>query len=183
MPDTDIVNLDREVLIRDIAGTISLSYGENPHDLAPINRMCDVNDQPVECWQVYKEQAEAVVDMLETLNRVSGVPKTDTITDELDQKALNRAYAAYDKAFPDASDVTYDGLRAGIRAYVSDTRVSGLPELLDFEACQAIVHALAAALAGDGFDGGDFDGLNPDAFNRALIWANRQAWRAAPETR
>jgi hypothetical protein len=151
----------------------------------------------------------------------------DTITANLDQKALKKAYAAYDKAFPDVSDVTYDGLKAGIRAYLSVTRVSGLPEVepvawlarakphtgmgvnantsksilvewadriygkneydllplytalhvsglpkaLDFEACQAIVHALAAALAGAGFDGGDFDGLNPDAFNRALKWA------------
>lgn len=35
----------------------------------------------------------------------------------------------------------------------------------------AIRAALNAALAGDGFDGGDFDGLNRDDFERALEWA------------
>lgn len=34
----------------------------------------------------------------------------------------------------------------------------------------AIAAALDAALAGDGFDGGDFDGMNPEHFERAREW-------------
>lgn len=34
--------------------------------------------------------------------------------------------------------------------------------------------ALHAALAGGGFDGGDFDGMDPKAFQRALDWVEQQ---------
>lgn len=43
----------------------------------------------------------------------------------------------------------------------------------------AIEHALNAALAGEGFDGGDFDGENPDHYERALQWVNEQQRRRA----
>lgn len=42
---------------------------------------------------------------------------------------------------------------------------------------KAIWAALDAALAGDGFDGGDFAGMNPDYFRRAQEWAEAQMAR------
>jgi hypothetical protein len=36
---------------------------------------------------------------------------------------------------------------------------------------EAIWAALNAALAGEGFDGGDFDGMEPDWFEEARDWA------------
>lgn len=49
---------------------------------------------------------------------------------------------------------------------------------------KAIWAALDAALAGDGFDGGDFAGMNPDYFRRARDWADAQLDRGAkrPDT-
>lgn len=41
----------------------------------------------------------------------------------------------------------------------------------------AIEAALSAALAGDGFDGGDFDGDDPRHFERALQWVREQQER------
>ena len=38
----------------------------------------------------------------------------------------------------------------------------------------AIRAALNAALAGDGFDGGDFDGLDREHFERADKWVRQQ---------
>lgn len=42
---------------------------------------------------------------------------------------------------------------------------------------KSIRSALAAALAGEGFDGGDFDGEDPRAFQRALDWVNAEMER------
>lgn len=42
---------------------------------------------------------------------------------------------------------------------------------------QAMGSALRAALAGDGFDGGDFDGLNPAHFERAGDWVLQEIKR------
>ncbi len=39
---------------------------------------------------------------------------------------------------------------------------------------EAIAAALDAALAGDGFDGGDFSGMNPKHFERAQEWVSAQ---------
>lgn len=44
---------------------------------------------------------------------------------------------------------------------------------------EAIESALNAALAGDGFDGGDFDGMNPEHFQRALEWVAQEQQRRA----
>lgn len=41
----------------------------------------------------------------------------------------------------------------------------------------AIGAALEAALAGAGFDGGDFDGLDRREFERALEWVNEEVVR------
>lgn len=41
----------------------------------------------------------------------------------------------------------------------------------------AMASALSAALAGEGFEGGDFDGMNRDDFERALDWVNQEALR------
>lgn len=45
---------------------------------------------------------------------------------------------------------------------------------------EAIESALNSALAGEGFHGGDFDGQNPEHFQRALEWVQakleRQLW-------
>lgn len=38
----------------------------------------------------------------------------------------------------------------------------------------AIESALNSALAGEGWDGGDFDGQNPEHFERALEWVREQ---------
>lgn len=44
----------------------------------------------------------------------------------------------------------------------------------------AIAAALDAALAGDGFDGGDFDGMNIEHFERAREWVEEETFvRAA----
>lgn len=45
----------------------------------------------------------------------------------------------------------------------------------------AIEAALDAALAGDGFDGGDFDGLNRDHFERASKWVSQELRRRNPD--
>lgn len=45
---------------------------------------------------------------------------------------------------------------------------------LNLKKLEAIRHALHAALAGGGFDGGDFDGKNPADFEEALDWAEEQ---------
>lgn len=42
---------------------------------------------------------------------------------------------------------------------------------------EAIAAALDSALAGDGFDGGDFDGMNPEHFERAREWVDQQLAR------
>lgn len=39
---------------------------------------------------------------------------------------------------------------------------------------EAMEEALNAALAGEGFDSGDFAGLNRDHFERALAWVHEQ---------
>jgi hypothetical protein len=39
--------------------------------------------------------------------------------------------------------------------------------------------ALRAALAGEGFDGGDFDGMDPEHFRRALEWVAQEEKRRA----
>lgn len=39
--------------------------------------------------------------------------------------------------------------------------------------------ALDVALAGDGFDGGDFEGMNPNHFQRAREWVEEQLDRRA----
>lgn len=41
----------------------------------------------------------------------------------------------------------------------------------------AMASALHAALAGDGFDGGDFTDQNPEHFKRALAWVEEQTAR------
>lgn len=38
-------------------------------------------------------------------------------------------------------------------------------------------HTVVFRLAGDGFDGGDFAGMNPDYFKRARDWADAQLER------
>ena len=43
----------------------------------------------------------------------------------------------------------------------------------------AMAAALQAALAGEGFNGGDFTGLDPKAFERALAWVEEQQRRRA----
>jgi len=43
----------------------------------------------------------------------------------------------------------------------------------------AIEAALSAALAGEGFDGGDFDGMDRAAFERAWEWVNGEMARRA----
>jgi hypothetical protein len=47
------------------------------------------------------------------------VPSAPALTDTLNQKCFNAAREAYLDAFPDAAEVTYDGLRAGIRVYLA----------------------------------------------------------------
>lgn len=42
---------------------------------------------------------------------------------------------------------------------------------------EAIAAALDAALAGDGFDGGDFDGMDPKHFERAREWVEQERQR------
>lgn len=42
---------------------------------------------------------------------------------------------------------------------------------------EAIIEALNAALAGGGFDGGDFAESNPEHFERALRWAEHKRSR------
>lgn len=44
---------------------------------------------------------------------------------------------------------------------------------------EAMQSALTAALAGGGenFEGGDFDGQNPDHFERALVWVTEELIR------
>jgi len=42
---------------------------------------------------------------------------------------------------------------------------------------EAMAASLHAALAGAGFDGGDFDGKNPEHFRRALEWVYEEQWR------
>jgi hypothetical protein len=46
---------------------------------------------------------------------------------------------------------------------------------------EAIMAALDAALAGEGFDGGDFDGMDPDHFERARDWIAQKDARAEPD--
>jgi len=41
----------------------------------------------------------------------------------------------------------------------------------------AMQEALTAALAGEGFEGGDFEGLNPEHFERALQWVTAELER------
>lgn len=41
----------------------------------------------------------------------------------------------------------------------------------------AIEQALTAALAGEGFDGGDFNGLDRDHFERASTWVSQELRR------
>lgn len=41
----------------------------------------------------------------------------------------------------------------------------------------AMHSALEAALAGDGFDGGDFEGENQDHFERAVEWIKQEKER------
>lgn len=47
----------------------------------------------------------------------------------------------------------------------------------------AMEAALDAALAGDGFDGGDFDGLDRTSFQRALAWVRQEQARRYPASR
>lgn len=43
----------------------------------------------------------------------------------------------------------------------------------------AMEHAINTALAGTGFDGGDFDGENQDHYERALEWVREQKQKRA----
>jgi len=45
----------------------------------------------------------------------------------------------------------------------------------------AIAAALAAALAGEGFDGGDFDGMNRNDFEHAAQWVAAEIQRRNAE--
>jgi hypothetical protein len=48
---------------------------------------------------------------------------------DLDPNALNRALVIYEKSFPDAANITYDGVIAAIRVYLAALpRASGAPE-------------------------------------------------------
>ncbi len=47
----------------------------------------------------------------------------------------------------------------------------------------AMSSALHAALAGAGFDGGDFEGKNPAHFERALKWVEQEQARRAAKTK
>lgn len=44
---------------------------------------------------------------------------------------------------------------------------------------EAMSNALSAALAGEGFDGGDFDGQDPHHFERAQEWVMAELARRA----
>ena len=46
--------------IKAIATIISLSYGEDPEADAELSRMCTADNKPVQCWEVYEEQAKAL---------------------------------------------------------------------------------------------------------------------------
>lgn len=46
----------------------------------------------------------------------------------------------------------------------------------------AIGAALDAALAGEGFEGGDFDGMNRDHFERAREWVSQERERRKATT-
>ncbi len=64
---------------------------------------------------------------------------------------------------------------------------SGAPSIrLTKPLLEAMWQALNAALVGAGFDGGDFDGQNPEHFRRALDWVEQEQARradgAAPDT-
>jgi hypothetical protein len=43
----------------------------------------------------------------------------------------------------------------------------------------AIEAGLNAAIAGEGFDGGDFDQMDPEHFERALAWVHQEQERRA----
>jgi hypothetical protein len=48
---------------------------------------------------------------------------------DLDPNALNRALVIYEKSFPDAANITYDGVIAAIKVYLAALpRASGTPE-------------------------------------------------------
>lgn len=47
---------------------------------------------------------------------------------------------------------------------------------------EAMAAALRAALAGEGFDGGDFDGLDSNHFQRALQWVEQEQGKRATTT-
>lgn len=51
--------------------------------------------------------------------------------------------------------------------------------ILTDAALDAISSALDAALAGAGFDGGDFDGQDPEQFERANAWVAAEQRRRA----
>lgn len=41
----------------------------------------------------------------------------------------------------------------------------------------AMAAALNSAVAGEGFDGGDFEGMEPEHFRRALDWVHQEQQR------
>lgn len=49
-----------EYNIEAIAKIISLSYGEDPDDFAPLSKICGPNNEPLPNWVAYDEQAKAI---------------------------------------------------------------------------------------------------------------------------
>lgn len=52
------------VSVEEIARTIAMSYGVDPDDLAPLSVMTDAENRPVAWWNVYAEQAQAIIALL-----------------------------------------------------------------------------------------------------------------------
>lgn len=60
---------------------------------------------------------------------------------------------------------------------VQSQTTEAAPVRLTAPLLEAMQSALQAALAGENFDGGDFDGLNPKHFERASDWVAQEMMR------
>ena len=81
--------------IKAIAQVISISYGENPEDDAPLGKICDPNNEPLPNWMAYEEQAKAVfIWMMAVIDNLSASPSPEALpasgVDAL-MKAIRRA--------------------------------------------------------------------------------------------
>lgn len=112
-PAVAVKATDAPYNIEAIAKVISLSYGENPEDDAPLSKICGPNNEPLPNWLAYEEQAKAVFIWMDAVISALSAQVQDVAVPALKIGIYGKAYDRPDER----RAYTYDEQPHNVEAY------------------------------------------------------------------